>query len=188
MRSSLLVPLVLLGLLACTKNAPETRTTKEDSPTVPKQTDTTNTPPPKVLTCQELFGGMIHTRSSTPGGRESAGSTKIRTVFTVKTAQAFADLKGRVPRNYISKGPSRPNTDPILTATVPDFAKRMLVVVEYDYMWTKPVVEGVTRTAGSLNVKARFAEKPPIVQHAYGVGSYTAVLCDRTDEAPRLVP
>ncbi|MBU1238259.1 hypothetical protein KKF84_18870 [Myxococcota bacterium] len=181
---TILTILSLAALVSCgntTPENPETSTnSKQPPPTVPQNVSSSEkplkpAPGPFIYPFSEKFGGMIYQISKTPGKRTPSGTTLVRKVYTLRTQKEFKAFEARIPKNFISKGPARPNTDPILNSPSPDFSRNMLIVVEYDYMWEKPVVVKITNTHHKLLVKARFTEKPTIMQHANGVASYGAV-------------
>jgi hypothetical protein len=137
---------------------------------------------------KELFGGMIYMIVSTPGVSTSSGTTKKRSVYLITSEKLFKSHISRVPKNFISKGTGKPNTDPILKNPKFDFTKNMLIVVEYDYMWTQPKILQVVLRDGKLMVKVKFAENPTIKQHANGVASYVAITIPKSDHKVQLLP
>ena len=189
--SVLIVVLMLIPFVACEKRSDG----RKDR--MPQKADTMSKPREKIVATRpedqvhiaftEFFGGMIRMVAKSPDKNMASGAGKNRSVYLIRTEKAFRDHISRVPRNLISKGPSGPNTDPVLKNPIVDFSKEMLFVVEYDYMWRKPKVLFIKLKGDKLQVYVNF-EEAPHQQHAFGVASYVAVSIPLSDHKPELMP
>jgi hypothetical protein len=122
-----------------------------------------------------IGGGMIHLKQKGSTRVPDGGFGRERKISVIRTGKGLRDLISRVPPKTITKGPGRPNPDPMLKKPAVDFSQKMVIVVEYDYMWKKPTIKKVTLGGDKLQVKAKFANIRGIMQHAGGVGSYVAI-------------
>lgn len=137
-----------------------------------------------------IGGGMLHLpkKAALSGRRPTVGTGHFRDVEVIRSQKAFDAFVAQLPKKTITKGPGRPNPDPLLQKPVVDFKTNMVMIVYYDYMWKKPQIKSVTQKAGKLRIRAEFVSQPGIVQHAYGVGSYVAVTIKKTNDPVVLLP
>lgn len=138
------------------------------------------------VTFKRIGGGMVHLAMKSPRSPAPSGTGKVRTVRVLRDENSYKSFISGLPKKTITKGPGKPNPDPLLKSPKVDFAKDMVVLVEYDFMWSTPKVKRVHKKDGKLMIQAEFKMPEAIMQHAGGVGSYTAIVVPRSDLTPAL--
>ena len=138
------------------------------------------------VTFKKIGGGMVHLAVKSPGSPAPSGTGKVRTVRVLRDEKSYKSFISGLPKKTITKGPGKPNPDPLLKSPNVDFTKDMVVLVEYDFMWSTPKVKKVHEKDGKLWIQAEFKMPEAIMQHAGGVGSYTAIVVPRSDLTPAL--
>lgn len=127
------------------------------------------------------YQGMIHVEA---GGMDNPARIDRPLPLVIRDEQPYRAWVDRIPKESLTKSPSRNQNASTITIPTVDFRKEILIVVTHDFMWEPPEIYRIDKHLDKLVVHYRLPSRPDTpMQHAGGIGSYHAVRVDRVDLA-----